>query len=103
MSAHETIPVREAVEAYLRATGSSPSLADQILAGLDEPGANSLDLLDDALPYFLKDGGRGRARKVRRADGTGEDREASLRRRSNDRPVDAEKGAPLGDTIPSLT
>jgi hypothetical protein len=56
MSANETIPVREAVEAYLRATGSSPSLADQILAGLDEPGANSLDLLGDALPYFVKDG-----------------------------------------------
>ncbi len=56
MSAHETIPVREAVEAYLRATGSSPSLADQILAGLDESGTHSLDLLGDALPYFFKDG-----------------------------------------------
>jgi hypothetical protein len=56
MSAPETIPVREAVEAYLRATGSSPSLADQILAELDEPGAQSLDLLGDALPYFVKDG-----------------------------------------------
>lgn len=56
MSPDETIPVREAVEAYLRATGSSPSLADQVLAELHEPGVLRLDLLGDTLPYFMKDG-----------------------------------------------
>jgi hypothetical protein len=55
MSLEETIPVRDAVDAFLKATGSSPSLADQIVAELHEPGA-PLDLLGDPLPYFVKDG-----------------------------------------------
>jgi hypothetical protein len=55
MSLEETIPVREAVEVYLRATGSSPSLAEQIVAELHELGA-PLNLLGDSLPYFVKDG-----------------------------------------------
>jgi len=56
MSINETMPVRDAVEAYLSATGSSPSLAYQILAELHEPGLLSLDLLGDPLPYFMDDG-----------------------------------------------
>lgn len=57
MSAAETLPVREAIERYLVETGSSMSLADQILAELDAPGGLlPLDLLGDALPYFIKDG-----------------------------------------------
>jgi hypothetical protein len=52
----DTIPVRAAVEAYLSATGSSPSLAEQIVAELHEPGTLPLDLLGDPLPYFIKDG-----------------------------------------------
>jgi hypothetical protein len=56
MSIKETIPVRDAVEAYLNATGSSPSLVYQILAELHEPRVLSLDLLGDPLPYFIQDG-----------------------------------------------
>ena len=56
MSADETIPVREAVEAYMVATGSSMSLAEQVLAELHEPGMLPLDLLGEPLPYFIKDG-----------------------------------------------
>jgi hypothetical protein len=56
MSVEDTIPVRDAVDAYLKATGSSPSLADQIVAELHEPGAPPLDLLGDPLAYFFKDG-----------------------------------------------
>ena len=56
MPLEQTIPVREAVDIYLRATGTSPSHADQILAGLKEPGTLPLDLLGDALPYFIQDG-----------------------------------------------
>lgn len=56
MSIKETMPVRDAVEAYLSATGSSPSLAYQILAELHEPGLLSLDLLGDPLPYFMDEG-----------------------------------------------
>jgi hypothetical protein len=56
MSIKKTIPVRDAVKAYLSATGSSPSLAHQILAELHEPGVLSLDLLGDPLPYFIEDG-----------------------------------------------
>jgi hypothetical protein len=56
MATEDIIPVRDAVEAYLTATGSSPSLADQILSQLDEQGAIPLDLLGDALPFFIKDG-----------------------------------------------
>lgn len=52
----DTIPVREAVEVYLAATGTSPSLEEQVLAELREPGALPLDLLGDPLPYFIKDG-----------------------------------------------
>ena len=52
----DTIPVREAVEAYLVATGASPSLEEQVLAGLREPGTLPLNLLGDPLPYFIKDG-----------------------------------------------
>ena len=55
MSIKETIPVRDAVVAYLSATGSSPSLVYQILAELHEPGVLSLDLLGDPLPYFIED------------------------------------------------
>jgi len=54
----ETLSVRDAVEAYLSATGSSPSLAHQILAELHEPGAHSMDLLGDTLPYLIEDGRR---------------------------------------------
>jgi len=56
VSINESIPVRDAVDAYLRATGSSPSLAYQILAELHEPVTLSLDLLGDPLPYFIEDG-----------------------------------------------
>jgi len=56
MSIKEAMPVQEAVEAYLSATGSSPSLAYQILAELHEPGLPWLDLLGDPLPYFMDDG-----------------------------------------------
>ena len=56
MPAEETIPVREAVDTYLKLTGSSPSLAEQIVAELHEPGAPALDLLGDPLPYFFKAG-----------------------------------------------
>lgn len=52
----DTIAVRDAVAAYLSATGSSPSLAEQIVAELHEPGTLPLDLLGDPLPYFFKDG-----------------------------------------------
>jgi hypothetical protein len=52
----DTIPVREAVQAYLAATGASPSLEEQVLAGLREPGTLPLNLLGDPLPYFIKDG-----------------------------------------------
>jgi hypothetical protein len=52
----DTIPVREAVEAYLAATGTSPSLEEQVLAELREPGTLPLNLLGDPLPYFIKDG-----------------------------------------------
>jgi len=54
--ADETIPVSEAVEIYVRATGTSPSYTQQVLAALHEPGALPLELLGDPLPYFLKDG-----------------------------------------------
>jgi hypothetical protein len=54
--AEDTIPVREAVEAYLAATGASPSLEEQVLAELREPGMLPLNLLGDPLPYFTKDG-----------------------------------------------
>ena len=47
MSITKTIPVRDAVVAYLSATGSSPSLVYQILAELHEPGVLPLDLLGD--------------------------------------------------------
>jgi hypothetical protein len=56
MSADETVPVEEAVEAYVSATGYTPSHVHQILAELREPGVVPLDLLGDSLPYFLKDG-----------------------------------------------
>ena len=56
MSIKKTIPVRDAVVAYLSATGSSPSLVYQILAELHEPGVLPLDLLGDQLPYFIEDG-----------------------------------------------
>jgi hypothetical protein len=56
MSVEDTIPVRDAVEAYVSATGSSPSLAEQIVAELREPGTLRLDLLGDPLPFFIKDG-----------------------------------------------
>ena len=56
MSADETIPVREAVETYMVATGSSMSLAEQVLAELHEPGMLPLDLLGEPLPYVIKDG-----------------------------------------------
>ncbi len=52
----DTISVRDAVAEYLSATGSSPSLAEQIVAELREPGTLPLDLLGDPLPYFIKDG-----------------------------------------------
>ena len=52
----DTISVREAVEMYLAATGSSPSLEPQVLAELREPGTLPLNLLGDPLPYFIKDG-----------------------------------------------
>jgi hypothetical protein len=58
MLTNETLSVRDAVETYLNATGSSPSLAHQILAELHEPGAQSLDLLGDTLPYHIEDGRR---------------------------------------------
>jgi hypothetical protein len=54
MSVEQTIPLRAAVEAYLLATGSSPSLAHQVLAEVGNAGR--LELLGDALPYFEKDG-----------------------------------------------
>jgi hypothetical protein len=56
MSVENTIPVRDAVEACVRATGSSPSLAEQIVAELREPDTLRLDLPGDALSYFIKDG-----------------------------------------------
>jgi hypothetical protein len=56
MAVDDTISVREAVETYLAATGSSPSLEEQIIAELREPGTLPLDLLGDPLPYFIKDG-----------------------------------------------
>ena len=56
MSEKGTIPVREAVDAYVAETGSSPSLAEQIVAELHEPGVLTLDLLGDPLPYFFLDG-----------------------------------------------
>jgi hypothetical protein len=52
----ETISLRDAVEAYLSATGSSPSLAEQLVAEVREPGTLRLELLGDPLPYFVKDG-----------------------------------------------
>lgn len=55
MSVEETIPLRDAVEAYLLATGSSPSLTDQVLAEVAE-SAGRLEVLGDVLPYFEKDG-----------------------------------------------
>jgi len=56
MSSQEVIPLREAVETYLIETGSSPSLAEQIVAELREPGMLRLELLGDPLPYFIQDG-----------------------------------------------
>jgi hypothetical protein len=55
MSAPETIPLREAVDRYLMATGSSPSLADQVLAELQDT-SGALEVLGDAIPYFFMDG-----------------------------------------------
>jgi len=52
----DTISVREAVETSLAATGSSPSLEDQVLAEMRQPGTLPLNLLGDPLPYFIKDG-----------------------------------------------
>jgi hypothetical protein len=56
MSSQDVIPLREAVETYLIETGSSPSLAEQIVAELREPGTLRLELLGDPLPYFILDG-----------------------------------------------
>ena len=87
MSIKESIPVREAVDAYLRATGSSPTLAYQILSELHEPAILSLDLLGDPLPYFIEDGrqvvqrGRFDALMAHVRDGALEGRELTLRER----------------------
>ena len=48
--------MRDAVEACVRATGSSPKLVEQIVAELREPDTLRLDPLGDPLSYFIKDG-----------------------------------------------
>ena len=50
----DTISVREAVEMYLAATGSSPSLEPQVLAELREPGMLPLNLLGIRSPTSSK-------------------------------------------------
>lgn len=56
MSTEETIPVAEAVAAYVREAGYTPSHVSTVLAQLDEPGTPPLDLLGEPLPYSVKDG-----------------------------------------------
>ena len=56
MSADDTIPIDEAVEAYLREAGYTPSHVPLVLAELTESGALPLDLLGEPLPYTIKDG-----------------------------------------------
>jgi hypothetical protein len=56
MASEETIPVEEAVAAYVQATGYTPSHVPLVLAELNEPGTLPLDLLGEPLPYSIKDG-----------------------------------------------
>ena len=56
MASEETIPVEEAVAAYVQQTGYTPSHVPLVLSELDEPGTLPLDLLGEPLPYSIKDG-----------------------------------------------
>ena len=56
MAFEDTIPVEEAVAAYVRQTGYTPSHVPLVLAELDEPGTLPLDLLGEPLQYSIKDG-----------------------------------------------
>ena len=56
MASEETIPVEEAVAAYVRQSGYTPSHVPLVLAELTEPGTLPLDLLGESLPYSVKDG-----------------------------------------------
>lgn len=56
MALEDTIPVEDAVAAYVQATGYTPSHVPLVLAELDEPGTLPLDLLGEPLPYSIKDG-----------------------------------------------
>ena len=56
MTFEDTIPVEEAVAAYVRQTGYTPSHVQLVLAELDQPGTLPLDLLGEPLPYSIKDG-----------------------------------------------
>jgi hypothetical protein len=56
MPAEETIPVEDAVAAYVQQAGYTPSHIPLVLAELNEPGTLPLDLLGEPLPYSIKDG-----------------------------------------------
>jgi hypothetical protein len=56
MASDETIPVEEAVAAYVQQSGYTPSHVPLVLAELAEPGTLPLDLLGESLPYSIKDG-----------------------------------------------
>jgi hypothetical protein len=56
MASGEIIPVEEAVAAYVRQSGYTPSHVPLVLAELKEPGTLPLDLLGESLPYSIKDG-----------------------------------------------
>lgn len=52
----DAIPVEQAVEEYIRASGYTPSHVPLVLAELKEPGNLPLDLLGEPLPYSIQDG-----------------------------------------------